>query len=152
MKLLPLGRNRALLVTGVIWGIWHAPVILMGYNYPTQPVLGVLLMVVFCIWHQLHPGLAAAGLGQRPDAHPGHAVINSGAMTPMFLLAGVDNAIGGPLGIIGWIPLGRLRPLAARHRQAERDGLSATRLPGAQPATGVSPAADAHAQIRRLSE
>jgi hypothetical protein len=36
----------------------------------------------------------------------GHAVINTGAVTPMFLLAGLDNAIGGPLGVIRWLPLG----------------------------------------------
>lgn len=106
MKLLPLGRNRALLVTGIIWGIWHAPVILMGYNYPTQPVLGVLLMVVFCIWLSFILGWLRLASGSVLMPTLGHAVINSGAMTPMFLLAGLDNAVGGPLGVIGWVPLG----------------------------------------------
>jgi membrane protease YdiL (CAAX protease family) len=106
MKLLPLGRNRALLVTGAIWGIWHAPVILMGYNYPTQPVLGVLLMTVFCIWISFILGWLRLASGSVLTPTLGHAVINTGAVTPMFLLAGLDNAIGGPLGVIGWLPLG----------------------------------------------
>jgi membrane protease YdiL (CAAX protease family) len=106
MKLLPLGRNRAMLLTGVIWGIWHAPVILMGYNYPSQPVLGVLLMTVFCILISFILGWLRLASGSVLTPTLGHAVINTGAVTPLFLLAGLDNAIGGPLGVIGWIPLG----------------------------------------------
>jgi len=44
-----MGRVRGVLLVGIIWGIWHAPIILMGYNYPNHPVLGSLLMVLLCI-------------------------------------------------------------------------------------------------------
>lgn len=37
------------LLTGTIWGLWHAPIILNGHNYPQHPVIGVLMMVVFCV-------------------------------------------------------------------------------------------------------
>jgi membrane protease YdiL (CAAX protease family) len=36
-KLLPLGVIPALLISGVIWGLWHAPLILLGYNYGDVP-------------------------------------------------------------------------------------------------------------------
>ena len=36
-------------VIGIIWGLWHAPLILMGHNYPHHPQWGVLMMVVVCI-------------------------------------------------------------------------------------------------------
>ncbi|WP_307784298.1 CPBP family intramembrane glutamic endopeptidase [Salinibacterium sp. SWN248] len=36
-KLLPLGIIPAILISGVIWGLWHAPLILLGYNYPGAP-------------------------------------------------------------------------------------------------------------------
>ncbi|EAR24493.1 hypothetical protein A20C1_12717 [marine actinobacterium PHSC20C1] len=36
-KLLPLGLVPALLISGVIWGLWHAPLILLGYNYGNVP-------------------------------------------------------------------------------------------------------------------
>lgn len=48
-ELAHLGRIRGVGLLGVIWGIWHWPVIWMGYNYPGQPVLGSLLMVVFTV-------------------------------------------------------------------------------------------------------
>lgn len=37
------------LLIGFIWGLWHFPVILMGHNYPEHPVLGVFVMIAFCI-------------------------------------------------------------------------------------------------------
>lgn len=33
---------------GVIWGFWHAPLILNGHNYPQHPVVGVFMMVLLC--------------------------------------------------------------------------------------------------------
>lgn len=48
-ELTRLGRIRGVFLLGVIWGIWHWPVIWMGYNYPGQPVLGSLIMVIYCI-------------------------------------------------------------------------------------------------------
>ena len=48
-ELTRLGRIRGVFLLGVIWGIWHWPIIWMGYNYPGQPVLGSLFMVVYCI-------------------------------------------------------------------------------------------------------
>ena len=44
VRLLPLGRWRAALIYGALWGLWHAPIIVGGYNYPGYPVLGVIMM------------------------------------------------------------------------------------------------------------
>lgn len=48
-ELTRLGRIRGVFLLGVIWGIWHWPVIWMGYNYPGQPIIGSIAMVVVCI-------------------------------------------------------------------------------------------------------
>ncbi len=45
-KLLPLGFWKANIITGVIWGLWHAPIILMGYNYGMYTWVGVLLFIL----------------------------------------------------------------------------------------------------------
>ena len=34
-----------LIILGAIWGYWHSPIILMGYNFPSQPVLGSILLM-----------------------------------------------------------------------------------------------------------
>lgn len=41
------GLHRVLF-TGAVWGVWHAPLIAMGHNYPGHPVLGIGMMMVFC--------------------------------------------------------------------------------------------------------
>ena len=37
---------KAALFIGVVWGLWHFPLILMGFNYVNEPYWGMLLMVV----------------------------------------------------------------------------------------------------------
>jgi hypothetical protein len=44
-KLMPLGKWKAYTLVGIIWGFWHAPLVLAGFNYPGFPVLGVLAMI-----------------------------------------------------------------------------------------------------------
>lgn len=39
------GLNRGFILLGIIWGYWHLPLILMGYNFPNHPVLGALLLM-----------------------------------------------------------------------------------------------------------
>ncbi len=47
-ELRPLGNVRANLLTGVLWGLWHAPVIiLLGHNYGTEWGWGVPMMVLW---------------------------------------------------------------------------------------------------------
>jgi CAAX protease family protein len=48
-ELVRLGRIRGVGLLGVIWGIWHWPLIWMGYNYPGQPLLGSLLMIGYTL-------------------------------------------------------------------------------------------------------
>jgi len=49
-RLFPLfGGYKGVLVLGVIWGLWHSLLIIAGYNYPGQPVLGNAMMILFTI-------------------------------------------------------------------------------------------------------
>lgn len=46
------GEAKAYIITGVIWGLWHTPVNIMGYNYGLgyigYPILGIAAMCLFC--------------------------------------------------------------------------------------------------------
>ena len=42
-----LGFWKSSFLIGLIWGIWHAPLILQGYNYPQHPIFGVVMMIIF---------------------------------------------------------------------------------------------------------
>lgn len=38
------GLNRGIILLGLIWGYWHLPIGLMGWNFPNHPILGALLL------------------------------------------------------------------------------------------------------------
>lgn len=48
-----VGKPRAILAGGILWGLWHAPLTVSGHNfgvdYPLYPWLGILLMCAMCI-------------------------------------------------------------------------------------------------------
>ncbi len=105
--LLPLGEWKAIILSNIIWGVWHAPAILQGHNYPEMPVLGVGMMVIFTVltgiifsWLYLNtqspwvPALA-------------HGTLNAVASLPiLFLLPGGNLSLGGNLAsVAGWAGL-----------------------------------------------
>jgi membrane protease YdiL (CAAX protease family) len=106
-----LGDRAALSVTGVIWGIWHMPVIVMGHNYGTgyggYPWLGILAMTVFCLWLGIIEGYIAIKLESVIPAAMIHSAVNAGAGLPYYLLKGDYNPLLGPAitGFIGGLPL-----------------------------------------------
>jgi membrane protease YdiL (CAAX protease family) len=48
-ELAPWGFWKASSAIGASWGLWHAPVIIVGYNYPSFPVIGVGMMTIACL-------------------------------------------------------------------------------------------------------
>jgi hypothetical protein len=46
-RLLPLGEIRASVLLGVIWGVWHLPLIMAGLNYPGVNVLLAIIIFTF---------------------------------------------------------------------------------------------------------
>jgi membrane protease YdiL (CAAX protease family) len=83
-KLLPLGPRVAVLVVGVVWGVWHWPIVAMGYNYgvgyPGAPWTGMLAMVAMT---------TATG------TFLAWVTLRSGSVWPAALGHGAINAVGG---------------------------------------------------------
>ncbi|MGO1544321.1 MAG: CPBP family glutamic-type intramembrane protease [Gulosibacter sp.] len=106
-KLMKLGTIPALLLSGVIWGLWHAPLILLGYNYAGAPGwLALIMMVGMCIII----GAVFAWLRLRSEsvwpAALAHAAFNAAAGAHLvFAQAGaeIDTTQATILGWSGWI-------------------------------------------------
>ncbi|HEY9900719.1 MAG TPA: CPBP family intramembrane glutamic endopeptidase [Pantanalinema sp.] len=101
-RLLPLGSRRALALHGVIWGLWHAPLIAMGYNYPGHPVLGILMMTLFCVLSGAVLAWLYYASGSIFVASYAHGLINQSVSFVLSLLVlSYHTFIGGALGVIG---------------------------------------------------
>ncbi|MFC7166432.1 CPBP family intramembrane glutamic endopeptidase [Halospeciosus flavus] len=99
-KLLPLGRREAVLVSGVVWGVWHWPVIYMGYNYgvgyPGAPWTGMLAMVVFAVGVGAFLSWATLRSGSVWPAVVGHGSVNGIGAIGTFLVVGSPSPLLGP--------------------------------------------------------
>ncbi|OGO37265.1 MAG: hypothetical protein A2W35_00275 [Chloroflexi bacterium RBG_16_57_11] len=105
-KLFPLGQGRAILLSGVIWGVWHWPAILQGHNYPNQPILGMFLMIGFCVLFGAILSWLYLRTGSPWAPALGHASLNAFAGFPLVFMPGVNMALGGTLtSLVGWIPM-----------------------------------------------
>ncbi len=105
-RLLPLGQWPALILSGAIWGLWHAPLILLGYNYPTHLASGWLIMVAMCIVWGILFGWTRLATGSVWPAVLAHGALNgsAGLVHALFMQGtSFDTALVGVTGVTGWI-------------------------------------------------
>ena len=100
-KLLPLGRLRALILHGAIWGLWHVPIILMGHNYPGYPLLGVFLMIIFYILARIILGWLYFASSSVFVSAFAHGVMNNTASALILIVTLFNPTLGGITGAIG---------------------------------------------------
>jgi membrane protease YdiL (CAAX protease family) len=111
-KLRTLFSDRlSIIISGIIWGLWHAPVIIMGHNYGTEypgyPYVGILVMVVFCVALGIIEGYFTIKLNSVIPAAMIHSAMNAGAALPLIVAkVGINQTIGPTVaGLIGGLPL-----------------------------------------------
>jgi hypothetical protein len=96
-----LSRIQRDLTIGIIWGIWHAPLILQGHNYPQHPLWGVLFMVIFCVSLSFLLSEVREMCGNVLAPAALHAMINATAAGVMLYIYDYSDVIGGIAGIAG---------------------------------------------------
>lgn len=107
-SLRPLGTWPALIIVGVIWGLWHAPLILLGYNFARPDITGLAFMVGGCVMLGILFGWLRLRTGSIWPAVAGHAALNgsAGMLLGLFIDGSAeapDMALVSFLGVSGWI-------------------------------------------------
>lgn len=104
-RLSPLGGVQAAIITGIVWGLWHAPIIILnGYNYPGHPWLGVVLMVIFTVSLSMIFSWLRFRSGSVWPSTLAHAAFNAQAGFAIVFLSQADSMLSAPIGLIGLLP------------------------------------------------
>lgn len=90
-----MGKPAAIIVGGIIWGLWHAPLTVSGHNfgvdYPGFPYVGILLMCVFCTcWNAFLTYITERSKSIYP-ATLCHGIINSLGMVNWMNIFGSEK-------------------------------------------------------------
>lgn len=110
-KLLPMGFRKAMVAMGIIWGVWHWPLIAMGYEYgsryPGAPWVGMVSFLWFTFIVGTLLGWLALRGGSVWPAVIAHATVNAAAALPVLFAVGNSSLLIGPLpigivGSVGW--------------------------------------------------
>jgi membrane protease YdiL (CAAX protease family) len=124
----PTRLRRALLLSGLIWGVWHAPLTLRGYNYPSLGPWAALMFVGFCALFGVFLGWLRLRSGSVWPAVIGHGALNAtaGLIVAIGDAANPPNlVVAGITGVVGWAVLAVVAvivsriPYGSRERSAE---------------------------------
>jgi len=109
------GFWRKSLIVGVVWGVWHAPIVAMGHNFPDHPAAGVPVMIGWCVL--LAPILAYVRERSRTVIAPAifHGTLNATAGMPVIVASGGGDLISTATGLAGFVAFGALLGLLWLH-------------------------------------
>lgn len=103
------GVKKGIIIVGFIWGLWHAPIIASGYNYPGHPIGGVITMTCFCIVVGIIFSYAVLKTGSVWISAFLHIITNNLASSAMmYLCRPKDGMYSFGIGIYGIIIIGAI--------------------------------------------
>lgn len=98
----------SVITSGIIWGLWHAPITVLGHNYglgyPGWPVTGILAMVCFCVVIGCFFSWMTLRAQSCLPAVLAHGALNGCANAPLMFAAAPNPFVGpAPTGIVGGV-------------------------------------------------
>lgn len=108
MEVLPC--FAAIIIDGVIWGLWHLPLIIggknYGFDYPGYPYAGIEMMVVFCIVLGIIFSYMTIKTGSCIPSIIGHGALNAVASVGIVFTVDGGRMLLGPsiTGILSMVP------------------------------------------------
>ncbi len=122
----------AQLFTGVMWGLWHAPLILEGHNYPGYTWAGVGMMVLFCVAMSPLMTLFTLRTGSVFSAAAFHGAFNALPGAIMLFTHGANPLFGGAAGVSTILALILLTGVLGWFFRKEINGFRQESMPDAE--------------------
>lgn len=94
---------RASVFIGIVWGLWHFPLILIGHNYPQHSIAGVFMMVIFCVMASFIETYFVLKAKSVFPAVIFHGTINAVAGLNVIMIKGGNDLLNGSTGLSGFI-------------------------------------------------
>ena len=95
-----LGLWKSGLVIGFIWGLWHAPLVIQGYNFPQNPLIGVVMMAIATTPLGMIMSYFVARSRTVMSAGFFHGVFNAVAGLTIAVVSPYTDYIHNPFGIV----------------------------------------------------
>lgn len=96
-----LGFLKSNLFIGLMWGIWHAPIIAQGHNYPGHPAAGIAMMTLFTIALSFLFGYFRQKSGSVVAPTVFHGALNAVGVGLVIFIAGANPLLGSFAGLAG---------------------------------------------------
>ena len=96
---------RHAMLTGFIWGAWHAPIVALGYNYPGLPVWGPVIFIGWVMFMTPIIALIREKGGSMVHGAMFHGVFNGVAPITVIMLADPSMPWRGAIGLGGFAAL-----------------------------------------------
>ena len=129
---------RTSLVTGLLWGAWHTPLVLLGHNAITPNVgVNLALTVLWCVLAAPLFTWVRARTGSTIAAAITHGTLNALAGVPLLFLRGGATLVVGPRGLAWQVATALVVALVVAYDW--RLGAGSIVRPGSAFRTGPSP-------------
>lgn len=99
------GFFKASLIIGVIWGVWHLPVIIQGHNYGKYRIIGIFMMTAWTILLTPMFNYVVYKTGSVLSAAIMHGVLNASPGIALAYIKGGDELTIGITGAAGFMGL-----------------------------------------------
>jgi membrane protease YdiL (CAAX protease family) len=99
------GFFKSSLIIGVIWGVWHLPVIIQGHNYGKHHIIGIFMMTAWTILLAPMFNYVVYKTGSVLSAAVMHGILNASPGIALAYIKGGDELTIGITGAAGFLGL-----------------------------------------------
>jgi membrane protease YdiL (CAAX protease family) len=119
-----LGFWKSSALIGAVWGLWHAPLILQGHNYPQHRLTGVFMMTLWCVL--LAPIFSYVRVRAKSVIAAAiiHGSLNGTYGLAIMMIKGGSDLVVGVTGLAGFIALAVTNVILFFYDHARHHGLS----------------------------